>query len=193
MSALTTVVRRLAWEGRRAWAALDHGRLTLLAVLCLWVGLEATVIAPLATRHAAVTAQLQAQQAQLQRSAAPGTLAAAASPRQWLDFFPRENARERDLQRVQELAARQGLRLGRADYRAAALPALPLQRFSATLQLQGSYVAQRRFLQAALAAFPHMTVSRISLEQEKDRPGDMRITLELDFHFRAPAGAGGAT
>lgn len=179
---------RLRWAVRRAWARLDYPGLTALAAVALWIGIELSVNAPLAARQEALAATRREREAQ--SPVAPGARAPAA-PRQWLAFFPADDVRERDLQRLQGLLARQGLRLLRADYRSAPLPALPLQRFSATLQLQGSYAAQRRALHDVLAAFPHATVSRISLERDPDLQGLMRITLELDFHFRSAPAAGG--
>lgn len=180
--------QRLRWEARRAWAWLDYPALTALAAVALWSGIELTVNAPLAARQEALAAARHAREAQ--QPVAKGSHAPVA-PRQWLAFFPADDVRERDLQRLQGLLARHGLRLLRADYRSTPVPALPLQRFSATLQLQGSYAAQRRVLHDVLAAFPHATVSRISLERDPDLPGLMRITLELDFHFRAAPAAGG--
>lgn len=173
---------RLRWQLRRAWARLDTLGLCVLAALALWLGLHLTVNRPLG----AEAERLAQQVAEQQRTALPvrGGAATARSRHELVAFFPTLEQREQDLRRLHQLAARQDLALVRADYRSEPLSALPLQRLSLRLQLQGGYARQRLFLQALLRELPHLAVERLSLEGAPGAPEAMSALVEAHLYYQ---------
>lgn len=172
---------RLRWELQRGWAALGVAELLAVALLLLWGGLHWQVSRPLAALAAAQDERLQTLQA-AQHALRPG--AGGQAPASPMEVLPPESARDAQLILLHKLAERQQLLLKRVAYRAEPVPALPLQRLSVSLVLQGSYVAQRQFLHALLEAAPNLAVEQLALEKG-DAPGDgMSMQLQAALYYR---------
>jgi hypothetical protein len=183
------LAQRLRWELLRLWEALDTVALLAISLLALWAGLVLTVNAPLRedVRQQAVRIDALQEQAAGRQTLA-GALMTRPGSREFVAFFPHTGAREKHLLKLHALAERQGLRITRADYRSEPVPELPLRRFSARLQLQGSYAQQRLFLHALLAAFPHMALESLSLEKDSSRPDAVNAQIEARFYYRSDTG-----
>lgn len=183
---------RLRWELRRLWERLDVFTLMALAAFSLWLGLHFTVNAPLSLETQRLAQQVDLQQQTLAlRQPSRGTSNSVRSSDELVAFFPPSQQREHDLLRLHQLALKQGLAVVRADYRSSPLVALLLQRFSLRLQLQGSYVQQRLFLQALLLEFPHMAVERLSVEGSAVTAGKMTALLEAQLYYQPGQVQGG--
>jgi Tfp pilus assembly protein PilO len=182
MARLAVLKSRLGWELRRGWDALDAMMLVAIALIAFWLGAVFTINAPLQRQADALAQKAGA----MRNRTAEGQVKVlrVAIGKGLVAFFPSATGREKQLQRLHALAAKEGLQLVRADYRSEPVKDLALQGFAVRLSLQGNYTQQRQFLHAVLAELPNLAVTRISLEKAAGASEAMSAVLEARLYYR---------
>lgn len=192
---LVTVMDRLRWRVTLLWGRMGLAELIAVALLLLWLGLQWQVVIPLAetrNQQAGELSLLDKQAAEavaLKQKISPES---AGTQQDFVRRLPAVAQREQQLVALHELAKKQGVRLGRLDYRQEPAGHLPVLQQSVRLKIQGTYAAHRQFLHAVLAQFPNLAVDRIVLEGGGEASGGMGMSMDVTLYYHVMAGSGGA-
>lgn len=164
-----SLLKALSWPGVAGLTAL------LLAVLAVVLG----------QRWDAQAAALQAEARQLRAKAAPAAAVAAApvSVQQWQAGLPPASDRQQRLADLLELGIRLDLNGTRTEHRLAASEGL--ERLRVTMPVTGSYAQVRRFVGAALAHDPALSLDSIKLRRVSPLAADVDAELQWSLHGRA--------
>ena len=167
---LNRLVRALGWPGLAGLAAL------LLATAAIVLG----------QRWDAQAAALQAEAHSLRAKARPAAVATAVpvSLQQWQAALPAAAARQQRLADLLELSIRMDLNSARTEHRLATSEGL--ERLRVTMPLTGSYAQVRRFIGAALAHDPALSLDAIKLRRVSPMSADVDAELQWSLHGRAP-------
>ena len=170
MTPLHRLVRALGWPGLAGLAAL------LLAAVA--------VIA--SQRWDAQAAALQAEARDLRAKARPAALAQAVpiSVQQWQATLPSPRDRQQRLADLLELGIRLDLNGVRTEHRLSTSEGL--ERLRVTMPLTGSYAQLRRFIGAALAHDPALSLDALKLRRVSPISTDVDAELQWSLHGRAP-------
>ena len=165
---MTRVLKSLGWPGLAGLAAL------LLAAVAVVMG----------QRWDAQAAALQAQARELRSQARPPAAAAApVSLQQWQATLPAPTARQQRLADLLELAIRLELNVARTEHRLAGSEGL--ERLRVSMPLTGSYAQVRRFIAAALAHDPALSLDSVKLRRTSPLSADVDAELQWSLHGRA--------
>ncbi len=166
---LHRLVRALGWPGLAGLAAL------LLAVAAIALG----------QRWDAQAAALQAEARTLRAKARPAAAATAVpvSVQQWQAALPAATARQQRLADLLELSIRMDLNSARTEHRLATSEGL--ERLRVTMPLTGSYAQVRRFIGAALAHDPALSLDALKLRRVSPVSTDVDAELQWSLHGRA--------
>lgn len=166
---LNRLVRALGWPGLAGLAAL------LLAVAAIALG----------QRWDARAAALQAEARTLRAKARPAAAATAVpvSVQQWQAALPAAAARQQRLADLLELSIRMDLNSARTEHRLATNEGL--ERLRVTMPLTGSYAQVRRFIGAALAHDPALSLDALKLRRVSPVSTDVDAELQWSLHGRA--------
>lgn len=169
MKRLASLYKALGWPGVAGLAAL------LLAAVAIVLG----------QRWDAKAATLQAEAKQLRAKAVPAAAAASApiSVQQWQASLPGSGDRQQRLADLLELAIRLDLNGARTEHRLST--AEGLERLRVTMPLTGSYAQVRRFVSAALAHDPALSLDSIKLRRVSPMSADVDAELQWSLHGRA--------
>lgn len=166
---LPLLVKKLGAPGLAGLAAL------LLAAVALVLG----------QRWDAQAAALQAEARALRAKARP-TAAATAVPvsvQQWQATLPASAQRQQRLADLLELSIRLDLHGARTEHRLATSEGL--ERLRVTMPVTGSYAQVRRFIGAALAHDPSLSLDSIKLRRQSPMSADLDAELQWSLHGRA--------
>jgi hypothetical protein len=167
-------------------------RLSAVFILLGWPGLAGIVALLLAAaalllgqRWEAQASVLQAEARQLRARAAPVSAASAqpVSVQQWQAALPAPAQRQQRLADLLELAIRLDLASARTEHRLSS--AEGLERLRVTMPLTGSYAQLRRFISAALAHDPALSLDAIKLRRTSPLSVDVDAELQWSLHGRA--------
>ncbi len=149
--------------------------LLLLALACAGLG-----------RHddaQALALQTETRQLRL-RPPAPATAASAVlTPQQWQAALPEAGQRQQRLADLLELALRLDLVGSRTEHRLSS--AEGIERLRVTLPVTGSYAQLRRFIEAALAHDPALSLDALKLRRAS--PLSPEVEAELQWSMFAKA------
>jgi hypothetical protein len=168
-----------------------RARLQALSSKLGWPGL-AGVLALLLAAVAGVAAQrwdaraeaLQAEIRQLRaRPVLAATAAAPISVQQWQAGLPPAAQRQQRLADLLELALRLDLVSTRTEHRLS--QADGLERLRVSMPLSGSYAQLRRFIAAALAHDPALSLDAVKLRRTSPLTADVDAELQWSLHGRA--------
>lgn len=163
------LVKALGWPGIAGVAAL------LLAVVAIVLG----------QRWDAQAAALQAEAHALRAKARPAVVTAMpVSVQQWQAALPAASARQQRLADLLELSIRLELNGARTEHRLAT--AEGLERLRVTMPVTGSYAQLRRFIGAALAHDPALSLDAVKLRRVSPLSADVDAELQWSLHGRAP-------
>ncbi len=154
----------------------------LAGVAALLLAVVATV---LGQRWDARATGLQAEARQLRARAAPVAAAASApvSVQQWQAGLPASGERQQRLADLLELSIRLDLNGARTEHRLATSEGL--ERLRVTMPVTGSYAQVRRFIGAALAHDPALSLDSIKLRRASPLSADVDAELQWSLHGRA--------
>lgn len=167
-SGLNAWIKRLGWPGLAGLAAL------LLAVAAVMLG----------QRWDTQAARLQDEARELRAKARP--VAAASAPvsvQQWQAALPASGTRQQRLADLLELAIRLDLNAARTEHRLAT--AEGLERLRVTMPVTGSYAQVRRFIAAALAHDPALSLDSVKLRRTSPVAAEVDAELQWSLHGRA--------
>lgn len=164
-----TLVKALGWPGLAGLAAL------VLAAVAIVFG----------QRWDAQSEALQAEAQALRSKARPAVAAASApiSVQQWQASLPPSSDRQQRLADLLELSIRLELNGARTEHRLAT--AEGLERLRVTMPLTGSYAQIRRFIGAALAHDPALSLDSVKLRRVSPMATDLDAELQWSLHGRA--------
>lgn len=144
----------------------------------------AAVAALLGQRWDAQAAALQAEVRALRARAVPMAVAPASlNAQQWLAALPPPSARQQRLADLLELATRLDLNGARTEHRLASADGL--ERLRVTMPVTGSYAQLRRYIGAALAHDPALSLDAIKLRRASPMAVDVDAELQWSLHGRA--------
>ncbi|MFT7722142.1 MAG: hypothetical protein QM788_04850 [Roseateles sp.] len=156
-------------------------------------GLAALALAAAAAvagqRWDARAAALQAEARALRAQTAPGAAAAAAiapapaSLQQWQAGLPTAADRQQRLADLLELGIRLELNGARTEHRLAA--AEGLERLRVSMPVTGGYGQLRRFIGAALAHDPALSLDALKLRRASPLAAEVEAELQWSLHGRA--------
>lgn len=151
-------------------------------------GLVALALAALAAllgqRWDTQAAALQAEARELRSRARPAAAApAAVSTQQWQAALPAADQRQQRLADLLELALRQGLQTARTEHRLSASEGL--ERLRVSMPLTGSYAQIRRFIAAAMAQDPALSLDALKLRRASPVSAELEAELQWSLHGRA--------
>jgi hypothetical protein len=162
----------------RAVSSLGMPGLAGIAALLL-----AVVAVLLGQRWDAQAAALQAEVQALRAKARPAPAAVPVSLQQWQAALPAPAARQQRLADLLELAIRLELNAQRTEHRLASSEGL--ERLRISMPLTGSYAQIRRFIAAALAHDPALSLDGLKLRRAGPLSADMDAELQWSLHGRA--------
>lgn len=162
-----------------------HGALGLPG----WAGVAALLLAGLAlllaqrwdARASALQAEARALRAQA-RPAVAATVVPVSSP-QWLATLPGAAERQQRLADLLELGIRLGLDGARTEHRLTTSEGL--ERLRVTMPVSGSYAQLRRFIAAALAHDPALSLDAVKLRRASPLATEVDAELQWSLHGRA--------
>lgn len=162
-------IAALGWPGLAGVAAL------LLAIAAAVLG----------QRWDAQAEQLQAEARALRAQARPAAAAAAlpVGVQQWQAALPPPAARQQRLADLLELAIRLDLGGARTEHRLATVEGL--ERLRVTMPVTGPYAQVRRFVAAALAHDPALSLDAIKLRRPSPLSAEVDAELQWSLHGRA--------
>lgn len=161
------------------WKALGWPGVAGLAALGL-----AVAVALLSQRWDTQAAALQAEAQALRAKARPATATAGpVSVQQWQAALPTAATRQQRLADLLELAIRLDLNGARTEHRLASSEGL--DRLRVSMPLTGSYAQIRRFIGAALAHDPALSLDAIKLRRVSPVSIDIDAELQWSLHGRA--------
>lgn len=161
-------LKPLGWPGLVGVAALG------LAAIALWLG----------QRWDTQAARLQAEARELRAKARP--VAAASAPvsvQQWQAALPPASQRQQRLADLLELAIRLDLNTARTEHRLASADGL--ERLRVTMPVVGPYAQVRRYIAAALAHDPALSLDAIKLRRVSPMAAEVEAELQWSLHGRA--------
>lgn len=163
------LVKALGWPGLAGIAALA------LAVAAIVLG----------QRWDAQAARLQAEARELRAKARPAAAAMAApvSVQQWQAALPPSGDRQQRLADLLELAIRLDLNGARTEHRLSTSEGL--ERLRVTMPVTGSYAQVRRFIAAALAHDPALSLDALKLRRTSPMAAEVDAELQWSLHGRA--------
>jgi Type II secretion system (T2SS), protein M subtype b len=168
-AALDRLVRALGWPGLAGVAAL------LLAAVAVAAG----------QRWDAQAVALQAEARELRAKARPAAAAPAPlSAQQWQAALPTAAGRQQRLADLLELGMRLELNGARTEHRLSTADGL--ERLRVTMPVTGSYAQLRRFIAAALANDPALSLDAIKLRRASPLSAEVDAELQWSLHGRAP-------
>ncbi|MFG6414199.1 GspMb/PilO family protein [Roseateles sp. DC23W] len=168
MTRLQAIWKALGWPGVAGLAALG------LAVLAVLAG----------QRWDAQAAALQAEAQALRAKARPAAATAApVSVQQWQAALPTAATRQQRLADLLELAIRLDLNGARTEHRLASGDGL--ERLRVSMPLTGNYAQIRRFIAAALAHDPALSLDAVKLRRASPVSADVDAELQWSLHGRA--------
>lgn len=179
---------RALWRSLRALGAL--GLPGALAALCL---LAAGVLALHFTpRWQDEAGELAVQQAALRRSLrtlAPVAGAGAQTPAAFLAALPPAAERQQRLADLLEIGLRLGLVQQRSEQRLSVDADTGLERLRIHMPVQGSYAQLRRYLGAALAHDPGLSLDSLQLRRSQPAAQELQAELVWTLYGRRERGA----
>lgn len=166
---VNALVKTFGWPGLIGLAALALG---IVAVM-------------LGQRWDAQAARLQAEARELRAKARPAAAAASApvSVQQWQAALPPPASRQQRLADLLELGIRLDLNGARTEHRLAVSEGL--ERLRVTMPVTGSYAHVRRFIGAALAHDPALSLDAIKLRRVSPMAAEVDAELQWSLHGRA--------
>ncbi len=174
---------RLRLQRRLGWAGLGGAALLLAAAAAALAlpGLQADT-ETLAQRLK--RAQSDTQALVQQRSASPDSAQSGRAPRTLAEFgaqLPALRDNAADMGTLLRLAETHKLALAKGDYQLSSDPRAPVQSYSVTLPLHGSYATLKKFSAEALRALPHAVLDELRMERldaaSTDVDARVRFTL----------------
>ena len=127
--------------------------------------------------------KLRAEISRLESHSAPAASDAPATRRERLDafygFFPPAGHTAEPLGRIFAVASKQGLALDQGEYRYLPESAAGLGQFQLTFPVKGTYPQVRRFVAAARAAVPNLSLD--SIQFERGKVGDAVVNVKVTF------------
>lgn len=170
---------RVRWQIAMAWECSGPVELVTLALLLLWLGLQALVVRPLSDLVAAEGAQLAALQQTV------GAIPMVAAPRGTrLMELPAGDLREAQLLDMHRLAERQGLQIERIGFRSERMKDMPVQRLSLQVDISGPFIAQRQLLHDWLAALPNLAIDALRIERVGAIGDEVVLHLDASLYFQ---------
>ncbi|WP_341888616.1 hypothetical protein [Variovorax sp. YR752] len=163
-----------AWRrhlGRPAWLALG--------LLAAWLLVQWQLRPALLHDHE----RLAQRRAALAVAPAQRPVGAVAQPPLAAGELPSPRQRGRDLEALVVAAQRTGLTLERADYAIGAAASGAPIRVEATLPLNGSYAAVRRFVAEVLNELPHAALESLQLERASAQARDLQATARIVLFY----------
>jgi Tfp pilus assembly protein PilO len=166
---IARLVKALGWYGLAGIAA---GVLAFIAIV-------------LSQRWDARATALQLEARQLRAQAAPARLATAAplSVQQWQAGLPPSTDRQQRLADLLELGIRLELNAARTEHRLSTTEGL--ERLRVTMPVTGSYAQVRRFISAALAHDPALSLDSLKLRRASPMAVEVDAELQWSLHGRA--------
>lgn len=169
---------------KAAWQRL-HQALGLPGLAGLVALLLAAVALLLAQRWDARATALQAEASALRAQARPAAAAAAVpvSAQQWQATLPGAAERQQRLADLLELGIRLELGGARTEHRL--VTSEGLERLRVTMPVSGSYAQLRRFIAAALAHDPGLSLDAVKLRRASPLAAEVDAELQWSLHGRA--------
>ncbi|MFG6468106.1 hypothetical protein [Roseateles sp. BYS87W] len=144
----------------------------------------AAVLAGLGQRWDAQTQRLQDEARALRAQARPqATAEAPLSVQQWQASLPAPADRQQRLADLLELAIRLDLNPARTEHRLSTSEGL--ERLRVTLPVTGRYAQVRRFIAAALAHDPALSLDAIKLRRVSPQAAEVEAEMQWSLHGRA--------
>lgn len=138
----------------------------------------------LAQRWDARATALQAEARALRAQARPAAAAAVpVSAQQWQATLPGAAERQQRLADLLELGIRLELSGARTEHRLATSEGL--ERLRVTMPVSGSYAQLRRFIAAALAHDPALSLDAVKLRRASPLAAEVEAELQWSLHGRA--------
>jgi hypothetical protein len=171
---------RLRWLTRQALDGMGWQGVAGLGLAMATCAFCVAVLVPLDTRIAGLKARMALPYQA--RNVAENPLP-ASDPAADLDAFyrsfPEDEALTDLLARLHGIGDEHGLVLQQADYRAADERGQRLGQYFITIPAIATYPQLKRFLAAALAEMPNLSLDQISLQRRS--VADARVTVQLQF------------
>ena len=154
-----------------------------IGLLLFSAGLYHAWIAPAQAEAAAI--QDKAARAR-ERAGLPATRHAAEEPlAEFYAYFPPAANVPELLQKLYELADRQGLTLPNGEYKLAAGTDERLVAYEAMLPMQGSYPQLHKFIVTVLNELPNVALDELKLERQQSTETAVDAQVRLTFFLRA--------
>lgn len=164
----------------KAWRVLGGPGLAGLAALLL-----AAVCGVLGQRLDDQTLALQRENQALRRQLPPPSAASAPlSSAQWQAQLPAARERQQRLADLIEMATRAGLANARTEHRLATSDGI--ERLRVSMPLSGSYAQLRRFIGAALAHDPALSLDALKIRRANPQAIEVEAELQWSLFGRAP-------
>lgn len=113
----------------------------------------------------------------------PGGDTPAAAPALLLVLPPLQR-QTADLRGLFDLARQHGLAAAQADYAGVGEAAAAIEGVQVTMPLAGSYPAVRRFAEAALRTYPHLSIEQLDFERSAIAETALSARLRLTLWYR---------
>jgi hypothetical protein len=167
---LRNAIQALGWPGLLGLAAL----------------LISVVLVVLGQRWDADATRLQAQaQALRQRAPAPQAAASAPlTPQQWQASLPAATQRQQRLADLLELGLRLDLVSARTEHRLSSSEGI--ERLRISMPVTGSYAQLRRFVEAALAHDPALSLDALKIRRASPLATEVEAELQWSLFGKAP-------
>ena len=182
---------RLAWEARRVGRRLGWGAA---------LGLAALALAALAGWQA--EAELQRQrllgaQIAAARVAKPQPLSDAASDTAagvaaFYAYLPAHDAIPEQLKQLVAIAAKNGVVLAKADYKAQPEENADFMRYQITLPIKADYAKIQGFLVGALRGLPTLTLDAVLFKRERIESGEVEAQVQFKLLVKKAGAKKGA-
>lgn len=189
-AAPSMLAARLAWEARRHGARLGWGAAVgacalALAALCAWQsqGLQARQ-QELAQQIGVARAARPAQQ----RVALPDGARRVAA---FHAYLPAHDSIPDLLKQLVDVAARNGVVLAKADYKAQAEEGAAFMRYQITLPIKADYARVQGFIVGALREMPALTLDSVTFKREQIDTGEVEARVHFTLLVRKAAAKGG--
>jgi hypothetical protein len=173
------------WYGN-ATNRMDWQRVTVVAILALWMSLLLTIDLPLLketrqikgdlTRYSAIASARTRSQS---KQAVPND-----STRAFVASLPALDKSTDQLRAFDELAEKNGVIVASVHYQYEPLPGLPITKVAMNVDTHGDDQRNRRFLQMMLNDFQNLAIARIVSTRTTDGARIQKMKLDINLYFQ---------
>lgn len=183
---------RLLWEARRllrrlGWAASGGIGALALAAASAW---QAHGLEQHGERLAHQLARLRAGQDTRATPAAPAPPSAAHRVDAFYAYLPAHDALPGLLKELVAVAAKNGVTLAKADYKATPEDGAAFMRYQITLPIKADHAKVQAFIVGALHGLPTLTLDAITFKRERIDTGEVEARIHFNLLVRKAVAKG---